>query len=197
MPNASASTTSRTLLGRLRSAPSDQAAWQAFVARYGPKIYQWCRRWHLQEADAQDVTQTVLLKLAARMRTFEYDPARSFRGWLKAVTQSALCDFLADRRRGGGPNLLSLEATDAGATLVEELDDVFDQELLEEAMARVQLRVAPHRWEAFRLTALEGLSGSEAAQRLGMPVATVFTTKSKIQRLLQEELQRLDRAQRE
>jgi RNA polymerase sigma-70 factor (ECF subfamily) len=194
MPHASASITSQTLLGRLRNAPSDQAAWQAFVGRYGPKIYQWCRRWHLQQADAQDVTQTVLLKLAVRMRTFEYDSSRSFRGWLKAVTQGALCDFLTDRRSSAGPGFQSLEAIDASETLVEELDDVFDQELLEEAMARVQLRVAPHRWEAFRLTALDGCSGSDAARRLGMPVATVFTTKSKIQRMLQQELQRLDRA---
>jgi RNA polymerase sigma-70 factor (ECF subfamily) len=192
MRDGRASTTSRTLLGRLRNSPADQAAWQEFVARYGPKVHRWCRCWRLQEADAQDVTQTVLVKLAVRMRTFEYDPTRSFRAWLKAVARSALRDFLAERRRGPGRPLPSLEAVGARESLVEELHEAFDQELLEEAMARVQLRVAPHRWEAFRLTALEGLSGSAAAAQLGMKVATVFTTRSKIQRLLHEELQRLD-----
>ncbi len=194
MRDGSASSTSRSLLGRLRNAPSDHATWQLFVARYGPRIYQWCRRWGLQEADVQDVTQTVLVKLAVRMRTFEYDPARSFRGWLKAVTQSALCDFLDERRRNAALGLKALEAVQVRESLADHLKEVFDQELLEEAMTRVQLRVAPHRWEAFRLTALEGLSGGEAAERLGMKVAHVFTTKSKIQRMLQEELQRLERA---
>jgi RNA polymerase sigma-70 factor (ECF subfamily) len=61
---------SPTLLGRLRLTPTDQAAWDAFVHRYSRKIYSWCREWHLQEADAQDVTQAVLLKLADKMRTF-------------------------------------------------------------------------------------------------------------------------------
>jgi len=192
MLSPSASATSGTLLGRLRGGPGDQAAWQEFVRHYGPKILGWCRRWNLQEADAQDVTQNVLLKLAARMRTFDYDPGRSFRGWLRTVTQCALSDFLAERRR---PDLVPPDQLDGVAlrdSLVRDLEEEFDRELLEEAMSRVQLRVAPHRWNAFRLTALEGLSGSEAAARLNMPVATIFTAKSKIHRMLQQELQQLE-----
>ena len=66
-----------SLLGRLRRDPTNQAIWDEFVDHYGTKIYAWCRRWGLQEADAQDVTQNVLLKLADKMRTFTYDPSRS------------------------------------------------------------------------------------------------------------------------
>ena len=73
MESNSDEATSPTLLARLRS-PSDQAAWDQFVERYSPRIYGWCRRWNLQEADAQDVTQDVLLRLADKMRTFAYDP---------------------------------------------------------------------------------------------------------------------------
>ena len=69
MDNVRDSCTSPTLLGRLRCQPVDQAAWGEFVDRYGPRIYQWCRRWDLQEADAQDVTQTVLLRLASKLQT--------------------------------------------------------------------------------------------------------------------------------
>jgi RNA polymerase sigma-70 factor (ECF subfamily) len=192
MNKAGASTTSGTLLGRLRHQPADQSAWADFVQRYGPRIYQWCRRGNLQAADAQDVAQNVLLKLAARMRTFEYDPARSFRAWLCTVARSALNDFLAERQRSQARPTDDLDSKATSDRLVQDLEAEFDRELLEEAMARVQLRVAPHRWEAFRLTAVEGLSGNEAAIRLGMAVATVFTTKSKIHRLLQQEIERLD-----
>jgi RNA polymerase sigma-70 factor (ECF subfamily) len=55
MAHDDASTTNVTLLGRLRHDATDQAAWSDSVARYGPKILRWCRRWHLQEADAHDV----------------------------------------------------------------------------------------------------------------------------------------------
>ena len=94
------SQTRMTLLSRLaRSGQADQAAWAEFVDHYGRKVYQWCARWGLQEADAEDVTQTVLLKLAARMKDFAYDPSKSFRAWLKTVAHHAWRDFVDARRR--------------------------------------------------------------------------------------------------
>jgi RNA polymerase sigma-70 factor (ECF subfamily) len=63
---------------------------------------------------------------------------------------------------------------------------------LDEAMLRVRLRVEPHTWEAFHLTAVDGLSGADVGIRLGMKVATVFKAKSKVQKMLQEEVQRLN-----
>ena len=99
MDSAHSSATSPTLLGRLRQDPADGAAWSTFVLRYGPRIHAWCRQWRLQEADAQDVTQDVLIKLVARMRTFTYDASGSFRGWLKTVTYHAWRDALDGRQR--------------------------------------------------------------------------------------------------
>jgi RNA polymerase sigma-70 factor (ECF subfamily) len=69
--------------------PTDQAAWSEFNERYGRKIYGWCRHWHLQQADAEEVTQEVLLKLIQKLRTFRFDPARSFRAWPKTVAHHA------------------------------------------------------------------------------------------------------------
>src|SRR5262245_25651066 len=91
--------TSTTLLARLRRCPTDQAAWSAFVDRYAPRIYAWCRQWHVQETDAQDVTQAVLIRLAEIMRTFTYDPTRSFRGWLKTLTRHAWDDMRRTHNR--------------------------------------------------------------------------------------------------
>jgi RNA polymerase sigma-70 factor (ECF subfamily) len=58
----------------------------------------------------------------------------------------------------------------------------------------VRRRVEPHTWEAFRLTAVEGMSGAEAAARLGLKVATVFKAKSKVRAMLQEEVARMEGA---
>jgi RNA polymerase sigma-70 factor (ECF subfamily) len=81
---------------------------------------------------------------------------------------------------------------EAGDDLVQRLGEQFDQEVLAEAQSRVQQRVEPHTWEAFRMTAVEGLSGAETAARLDMKVATVFKAKSKVQQMLQEEVARLE-----
>ena len=84
--------------------------------------------------------------------------------------------------------LASIEARD---DLIQRLNEEFDREMLDEATLRVRMRVEPHTWEAFRLTAIEGQSGAETAHQLGMQVATVFKAKSKVQKMLQAELQKL------
>jgi RNA polymerase sigma factor (sigma-70 family) len=196
MQSNTESRTSASLLARLRLAPADQTAWSAFVDRYGRKIYGWCRHWGLQEADAQDVTQDVLVRLAGKMRDFAYDPSRSFRAWLKTLARHALSDFCDARGRigatGGSQALELLQSVEAREELVRRLEEEFDQEVLEEAIARVRTRVTPKSWRAFELTAHEGRSGAEAAEALGMTIAAVFVAKGRVQKLLQEEVRRLE-----
>ncbi|HZU38563.1 MAG TPA: sigma-70 family RNA polymerase sigma factor [Gemmataceae bacterium] len=186
-----------TLLVRLQRDPTNQEAWADFVAHYGPRIYAWCVRWHMQDADAQDATQDVLLRLADKLRTFAYDPKRSFRGWLKTLTRHACSEFWEHQRRpglGSGDSQMAnvLHTVEAREDLIQRLDEAFDRELLEQAMHRVRLRVAPQTWEAFRLTALEELSGAEAAKLIPMQVAQVYVARRRVQKLLQEEIQKLE-----
>jgi RNA polymerase sigma factor (sigma-70 family) len=190
--------TSASLLGRLRHQPTDQVAWNEFVDRYGPKIYGWCRCWNLQDADARDVTQVVLTTLCNKMKTFSYEPGLSFRGWLWTLTHHTWSDLVSSRSRrpallkGEDDGFSVLESLAARDDLVARLDEQFDRELLEEASVRVRLRVEAHTWEAFRLAAIEQLPGNIVAERLGMKVATVFKAKSKVQRMLREEIARLE-----
>jgi RNA polymerase sigma factor (sigma-70 family) len=193
------SRTRATLLGRLRADPGDPHTWAEFVDHYGPRLLGWCRAWGLQDADAQDVTQTVLLKLATKLRDFAYDPSRSFRAWLKTVAQHAWLDFLNARQRAGqgsGDTLMltRLQSVEARDDLLGRLEAAFDQELLQEAVARVRLRIAPQTWEAFRLTAQEGLPGAEVAARIGMQAAQVYVAKRRVQKMLQDEVRALEGA---
>ena len=190
--------TSTTLLLRLQQSPSDEAAWAEFVTRYCPHIQGWCRRWGLQEADSQDVAQTVLLKFLRSIQTFRYDPRQSFRAWLKTVTHNAWQDWVRSRRPTAGSGngehepLESLEARDDLAAWVENM---YEQELLDEAVVRVRSRVHPQTWQAFCLTTYEGLSGAEVATRLGMAITSVYKAKSNIQKLLEQEVRGLEGAQ--
>ena len=197
MADAPLPTTNVTLLTQLRQDPSDQAGWDEFVERYGRHIYRWCRQWKLQDADAEDVTQNILVKLTQKLRSFAYDPSRSFRGWLKTVAHHAWRDF-EDSRRHAQPAAGDSHAQDLMLTLearedmMLKLEKAFDLELLEAAKVRVRLRVAPHTWEAFRLMALEGLPVAEVAARVHLQVAMVYVAKSKVQKMLQEEIGKLE-----
>ena len=196
MPDDDPLKTSLTLLDRLRRDPKDQAAWSEFVARYGPRILQWCRGWGLQESDAQDVTQDVLLKLNSLLARFVYDPSGRFRGWLKTLAHHAWRDLAAERRRAGGGGgdgsvVELLGSLQAGDDLVEPLDAEFRQEGMDSARERVGQRVSP-RWGAFRLTALEGCSGAVAAGRLEMKIARVYRARSDVKKMIREEVHNLE-----
>ena len=134
--------TSATMLARVQNS-ADREAWNEFVARYGPRIRQWCHRWRLQDSDADDVAQEVLLRLAQKLRDFHYDPSRSFRAWLKTVTHHAWRNFVDTQRRGTGSGDSAIQsllnAVEAPDSLVEHLDEEFNRALTEEAMMRVQV----------------------------------------------------------
>jgi RNA polymerase sigma factor (sigma-70 family) len=186
-----------TLLGRLQAAPDDPAVWAEFVDWYGRNIHAWCKAWGLQESDAQDVTQEVFLTLSRKMHAFCYDRNKSFRAWLKTLTRRAWRIYTARQLRAGVAvgdevTLARLTGVAAREDLTQRLQEAFDQELLTEASNLVRLRVEPRTWEAFNLLAVQGCSGTEAAERLNMKVATVFVARSKVQRMLREELARLE-----
>lgn len=61
-------TTSVTLLRRLQAAPQDEGTWSDFARRYTPVVHRWCRGLGLQRTDADDVTQTVVLRRIDRIR---------------------------------------------------------------------------------------------------------------------------------
>jgi RNA polymerase sigma factor (sigma-70 family) len=185
--------TSVTLLEKLRKTPVDAAAWEVFVDRYGPIILGWCRKWGLQEADALDVSQMVLATLAATMRTFDYDPARSFRGWLRTLAHHAWRDLVERSKRpglgSGDPRVLEmLETTAARDDLLGILEAEHEREVLKEAMDRVERRVQPKSWSAFRLLAIEGRPGAAVADKLGMTVAAAFMARSRVQAMLRGEV---------
>ena len=193
MAEWSDSRTSLTLLETLRQTPKDAEAWERFVWRYRPMIFGWCREWGLQGADAEDVTQDVLAKLTEKLGQFRYDPSRCFRAWLKTITQRAWSDEISGRYRGSDSRIIQrLESLEARADLKRRFEETFDRELMEIAIHRVQGRVSKPTWEAFRLTALEGLSGAEASRRLTSTVASVFVSKHRVQKLLKEEIRRLE-----
>jgi RNA polymerase sigma-70 factor (ECF subfamily) len=184
------------LLRRLRETPEDQASWDEFVGRYRPLLQAWGRHWGLQEADAEDVAQAVLLRLATKIRQFVHDPAHSFRGWLRTLARHAWADFVTDHQkqaREPGDPLRALEEQAAGEDLTNHLAQLFDLELLEEATDRVRDRIEPKTWEAFHRTTVLTESAQMVAQALDMPLASVYKAKSNVRKMLQEEIRLLEK----
>lgn len=197
MTDTQQSMTSLSLLASLRET-GNQQGWDEFVKRYQPKIEGWCRRWGLKEADTDDVAQNVLLQISKQMKQFEYDPSGRFRSWLKTVARRAWVDFLKSSERnhaqpGSSDPLQQLHSVQARDDLMKDLQEEADRELLEAAMRNVQPRLKPHTWEAFRLMTFENLSGAEVGRQLEISEAGVFVARGRVQKMILEEVKRLDR----
>jgi RNA polymerase sigma-70 factor (ECF subfamily) len=190
--------TSKSLLGKLHDS-QDTLAWRRFFAKYRPMIEDWCRGCGLPDADRDDVVGMVLLKVAERMKKgFVYDPARTFRGWLRKVVVSQANDFknrkYGQAAQGSGDSGVqqSLEQYPApeGA---EELERELEALVLR-AIEQVKARLGPDspKWQSFWLTAVQKQAGKEVAARLGLKsVAAVHQNKSRVAKLIREEVARL------
>ena len=187
------SRTSLSLLSALNSDARQHDAWPMFVDRYGKRIHGWCRRWGLQEADAHDVTQNVLLQLARQMKSYQYDSNGRFRSWLKTIAWRAWADYLSARKRnmalpGCLEQLAQLDTVAAKDDLLQRIDDEADQEILEVALNRIKSRVQETTFQSFFLMAFEQLSGTQTAEQLGISVANAFAAKSRVDKMLSEEV---------
>jgi RNA polymerase sigma-70 factor (ECF subfamily) len=191
------STTRHSLLARVRDL-SDAAAWQDFVECYTPGIYSWSCRFGLQESDAADATQTVLMKLVEALRSFDYNPERGrFRGWLKTVTRNVATDVMRTwRDRGiGGSTILpwdGLEQSDPADALLLQVENAYREELLRRAGVAVRMKVKPKTWDAWDQTCNVQRPAAVVARELGVTVADIYVARSRILKMLREEVQRLE-----
>jgi RNA polymerase sigma-70 factor (ECF subfamily) len=188
--------TRQTLLLRLGD-PSDRRAWEQFVEIYAPLVFQFARRRGLQDSDAADLVQDVLLRVAGAFRRGTYDRSRGkFRGWLLTIARHETYDWLAARARreqaGGGTAALQQLSEIPQPGEAEAWEDDYCERLLAWAAEQVQKEVQPATWRAFRLTAVERQSGEQAAAQLGLSVAAVYLAKSRVMKRLRELVSEID-----
>lgn len=185
-----------SLLVRLRD-DRDHDAWAEFVRVYGPLVYGFARKKGLQDADAADVMQDSLRVVVGAVKRLEHDPERgSFRSWLFAVVQNQLLRFWSRQDRAGRGS----GGTSAHERLREvpdpgDGDSVWDEEYqrcrFAWAAERVRGQVAPTTWDAFWKTAIEGQSGREVAECLGMSTAAVYLARSRVMARLKEQIRQV------
>jgi RNA polymerase sigma-70 factor (ECF subfamily) len=181
-------TTSISLLERLRQ-PGDEQAWQRFVQLYTPLLYYWARRAGLPTADANDLVQEVLVVLVKKLPEFEYDPSKSFRGWLRTIALNKWrerCRRFAARPDQAGESGLSGVAEEDPAAAFEE--DEYRGQLVRRALAIMQAEFQPATWKACWEVVVGGRPAGEVAAELAVSVDVVYSAKSRVLRRLREEL---------
>jgi RNA polymerase sigma factor (sigma-70 family) len=192
--------TRASLLLRLRDS-RDHEAWVEFVSLYEPAVYRLLRQHGLQDADAREVMQELLMAVSRGID--RWDPAKelgSFRGWLRRVARNLVINWLKNPQRRmaaiGGSGLQALLNMLPAAEGPEsaEFDRELRRALFHRAAEQVRGEVQPTTWQAFWETCIVGTSPAEAAKKLGMTAGAVRVAKCRVLARLQVAVNELEKA---
>ena len=163
------------LVARARN--GDKQAWDALVERFAPLIWSICRRHQLGATDADDVSQSVWLRLVDQLDRVR-EPA-ALPGWLVTTTQRE-CRRVVRTVRGSRPVAYVLDVEN----LPDELARTADHELLE-AERHAALRQAFGALDPFsrQLVALliqdPPVPYTEISARLGIAVGSIGPSRAR------------------
>jgi len=185
--------TSLSLLDRLTDQPSE-TDWQRLATVYSPMLYQWLRKYQIQEADADDLVQDVLTTLQRKVGDFQHN-ARSgaFRNWLRRILTNRLRDhWRAKKRRPQDATYFDgeqqmAELADDESSLTKIWDAQHDRHVMRQLMEMIRPRFEPNTWKAFQLQMLEGLSATEVAEKLAVSKDVAYAAKSRVLQALRQE----------
>lgn len=190
-PGMASQTTHLSLLARVRDL-GDHGSWREFDARYRDLVLRFCYRRGLQQSDAEDVRQIVMLNLARALRSFEYQPARGrFRGYLgRVVTNAIHRHFRSPRLEQGG--LETHVASDLSGEDMTQLETHWDQEWMHHhyrlAMAQVRETADPRSVAVFERL-LSGDTTNDVAEAFGMSRDAVHKVKQRLRDRLRARIQ--------
>ncbi len=175
--------------------PQDAEAWNEFTAIYYPLVFEICRRKGLQHADATDITQEVLSRVADAIDHYRHDrPNATFRGWLYCITRNLTVDFF--KRRAKDPLALAAVPEDLAllkhpsASECQPFELEFKRRLFAVVARSVQGQVALKTWTVFWMTEVEGQDVESTAQQLQLTKGAVYVARSRVIAKLRAEVQR-------
>lgn len=181
--------TPASLLEQIRQRPRSPA-WSRFAQLYTPLLFYWARKLGLDDADSADLVQEVFVVLVQKLPTFQYDPHRGFRNWLRTVLVNKRRDQL---RRKEPVVAASFDELDALADDAPDVlsDTEYRQQLVAQALRLLEPEFSPWIWRVWQEHAVAGRPAPEVAAELGIAVGSVYVAKSRVLARLRRELEGL------
>lgn len=162
----------------------DQEAWNDLVERYAPLVWSVIRSYRLSGQDAEDISQTLWLRLVEHLGGLR-EPA-ALPGWIATTTRN-LCFQLMKGSRRTIPTDMS-----ADPTMATQADTVeFDKDLIRNERHQALLQAFAELPEVQRkllmlLVADPPLSYTEISRRLGIPKGSIGPIRGRALRKLRE-----------
>jgi RNA polymerase sigma factor (sigma-70 family) len=184
--------TRSSVLLRVRDT-ANAPAWEQFFDQYAPYVFALARRSGLQEADADEVLQTVMIEVANALRTFEYDRAKGrFRSWLSTCAHRRVTDLLRVKYRRESREIGGLDRTedrteflmrqaDPGPDRFKEMADEEWADLVRNlALQNTQAAVSPKQFSLFHAYVAEEWPVDKVMKTYGVTRDQVYQAKRRV-----------------
>jgi RNA polymerase sigma-70 factor (ECF subfamily) len=194
MPSADLPSTSLSLLSHARR--REEGAWCELVRIYGPLVVHWCRQSGVRSADIDDIAQNVFIAVSAHLDRFGQNAEKvNFRGWLWTITRSKVLDHHRKDR------MLPIALPESQLAVLDGLcqTNVCDRSteeargdlilLVNRTLSLIRGDFSERTWTAFWRVKALGESPSLVAKDLGMTIAAVCMSRSRVLRRLRDSLQ--------
>jgi RNA polymerase sigma factor (sigma-70 family) len=186
--------THASLFQKLSDPQTHRDALDEFYRRYYQFILDRCGRLVVNQHDLEDLAHDVVLHLITKLVEFNYDPERSFRGWIAVIAHHKCVD--KKREQGNVPGAVGKGGEDSN-NFLENLESELQHTLpddyrkvLDTFEISVKNRVEEDTWKCYELTVKEKLSAKEVAQKLGFSsYGKVHQYNKRVQIMLFKEIQ--------
>lgn len=191
-----------SLLLRIKD-PHDQQAWNEFFEIYHPLILRLVGQRGLQDTDAREVTQEVLVSVAKSISRWETDTARgSFRGWLARVTRNLVVNFLIRQSRhprGSGDSNFALWLDQMPSPETDE-SRFFELEHRRQVFLWVVDEIQPEfretAWQAFWQTCVAGRDVADVCRDLNLTAGALYVARSRVMKRIREKVEEAEQKER-
>lgn len=166
--------------------PQDEVAWGEFVDIYEPILIRVGKSKGLQDVDARELAQDVLVTVLKSISTFKLSTqVGSFRRWLATITSNKLRDRLRAQQRspiGIAPSgmdwnrICDRTVEDINASLEKQ----WQHQMFARAVVSIKCHVQPDTWQAFWRASIDLVSPEEVAKELGTTVGNVYVARSRV-----------------
>lgn len=180
--------------------PANCEAWKLFTAIYRPVVYRLARVRGMQDADADDLAQQVLLAVARAIPDWQRsNPQTRFRHWMRRIAKNSILNALTrgpkDSPVGGSGFMDFLHGVPQFDDNDAQIELEYRRQVYRQAAEIVRDAVLEQIWQIFVLTVVEGQSTESVANKMNTTIGNVHAVRSRVMRRLQAVVKEIQEAE--
>lgn len=156
----------------------DQEAWKRFLNIYSPLMIRWNLNCGLQQYDAEDVAQEIIMYVFNNIDRFKRLRTGSFRKWLKTIATYKIRHIKRARKLVLLEEYSKYDFKEPQGSF--EWGEDYYESIMQRGLEIIETKVKKSTWEAFLGVYIQNIDPEEVAKKLGISRNAVYIANGRI-----------------